>query len=96
MEYIFISFYTIVTVLLMGTAFFIGLKLGTLIRQENQSKIDNIIPKIPNPIKKIKEIKNEKESQEKLNELSQIIENLNAYDGTSNSQKSIVKGGKHR
>lgn len=75
--------YTILCIACLCIGFFCGLKMNTKPTEH----------KVVNPIKKIKqtiqEKKDDNELQEQLDELNRIYENIENYDGTSESQKEL-------
>lgn len=76
------NIFTIIAVII---AYNLGLRNRQVINNNEKIKI------VPNPIESYKKYKQEKEVNEELEKLNTIMENIDAYDGTSKGQVEVAK-----
>jgi len=80
---------TVLAIAVVGTlniaCFFIGAIVG-----QKVSKGETI--KAPNPIKAVEEHRDRKEARKELDRMDIIMQNIEAYNGTSSGQQEVPKG----
>lgn len=80
---------TILTILVVGTlnvvCFFIGAKVGQKVVKGEPIEIPSL-----NPIKAYREAQGRREAEREANRQDLIMQNIEAYDGTSVGQKDVM------
>lgn len=64
--------------------FVIGAKVGQTVSREEKIELPNL-----NPIQAIREAHDKREIEREKNRVEKIMQNIDAYDGTSNGQRDI-------
>ena len=64
--------------------FVIGAKIGQTVSREEPIELPNL-----NPIQIIREAHDKREIEREKNRVEKIMQNIDAYDGTSNGQRDI-------
>lgn len=64
--------------------FVIGAKVGQTVSREEPIELPNL-----NPIQAIREAHDKREIEREKNRVEKIMQNIDAYDGTSNGQRDI-------
>ena len=62
----------------------IGAKIGQTVSREEKIELPNL-----NPIQAIREAHDKREIEREKNRVEKIMQNIDAYDGTSNGQRDI-------
>ena len=67
--------------------FIVGAKIGQKVDKGESIELPSI-----NPMEAIREHQNRREEERERERVETILENIEAYDGTSNGQKEVPKG----
>ena len=80
---------TIIMILIVGTlnvvCFFIGAKVGQKVVKGEEIEIPSL-----NPMKAYREAQDRKQAEREADRLDTIMQNIEAYDGTSAGQKDVM------
>ena len=78
----------VMTIAIVGAfnvlCFVIGAKVGQTVSREEPIELPNL-----NPIQVIREAHDKREIEKKKSRVEKIMQNIDAYDGTSNGQRDI-------
>jgi hypothetical protein len=83
MEIILFAIMTVANVL----CFVIGARVGQKVTKGDEIKMPSV-----NPMDAYRKHEAKKEAEHKQNVIAAIMENIDAYDGTSNGQKEVPRG----
>ena len=67
--------------------FMIGAKVGQTVAKGNEVKLPSV-----NPVKAYKEHQSRKEAEAEQDKLDTVLQNIEAYDGTSIGQREVPRG----
>ncbi|MEE0981459.1 MAG: hypothetical protein U0K91_07220 [Acutalibacteraceae bacterium] len=80
---------TILTILVVGTlnavCFFIGAKVGQKVVKGEPIELPSV-----DPMKAYREKQDRKQAEKEADKISTILQNIEAYDGTSMGQKDVM------